>query len=489
MLPAQVIIRTATLPDNTPYDAALYLASDLNEWVPGHPSWMFTQLDSQVYEISIPNPPDSFAFKITRGNWNTVEGRDDGQARRNRVYTASQYPNGIINLDIESWEDLNGNGISWYNFLLLLSAFQGFLLILAINGIQNNNVRANRRLSLIIFLISIALIGRAITFDREFFNWQPKLFLIPEWILFLFAPLFFYYLRELLKLEAHHSKEKLQYFIPAILHVLAFVPAIFMAKEEFKMEIVDESLHPWFAVAGALALPFNAWFWWKCWTMIDRYEHESRDSRSVETPVPQLKSVMVILACCIAAWLFAYVASGLGSWSDWTTKPIVGYAVNLTWVIFSGTNFFLGYLAIHQPEILRLPKPVTKYKDTPLADDEMVIFQQRLTKAMEEDKIYLRSELTLSDLAEHVRTNTHTISRVLNEGLGQSFYDFINTYRVKEFTRMVAENDYPGDTYLAIALQSGFNSKTTFNRAFKKVTGMPPRQYFQENPIPEKPTE
>lgn len=476
---SKVVIRTNNLPANTPHDAVLFLASDLNNWTPGHPGWVFTLVDSGKYELVIPEAPETFAFKVTRGNWETVEGRTDGQARRNRVFVASEHPSGIIYLDIESWEDLRGDRISWYNFLLLLSGFQGFLLIMAINGIQNNNVRANRRLSLILLLVSVALIGRATVFDRDIFNWQPKLFLLPEWILFLFAPLFFFYLRELMKLEVLGIREKLLYFLPATLHIISFLPFLLMDAHTFKLEIVNEHIHPWFAAAGALALPFNGWIWWKSWRMIDQYELDSEASRSFESPVPHLKTVMLILASCLVVWTFAFFASGLASLSDWTTRPMVGFAVNLAWVLFSGTNFFLGYLAIHQPEILRLPKPVTKYKDTPLADTEMTMFQQRLVHAMEVEKIFLRQELTLSDLAEHVRTNTHTISRVLNEGVGQSFYDFINTYRVAEFTRLASQQDKDGETFLALAFQAGFNSKTTFNRAFKKVTGMPPREYFQ----------
>ncbi len=475
----KVVIRTSTLPANTPHDAVLFLASNLNNWTPGHPGWVFNQIDSGKYELIILEAPDSFAFKVTRGNWETVEGRNDGQARRNRVFLAAEHPSGVISLDIESWEDLRGDRISWYNFLLLLSGFQGFLLILAINGIQNNNVRANRRLSLILLLVSVALIGRATVFDRDIFNWQPKLFLLPEWILFLFAPLFFFYLRELIKLEVLGVRKKLLFFLPAALHILSFLPFLLMDTHAFKLEIVNEQIHPWFAVAGALALPFNAWLWWKSWRMIDQYELDSEASRSVESPVPHLKTVMLILASCLVVWASAFFASGLASLSEWTTMPVVGFAVNLAWVLFSGTNFFLGYLAIHQPEILRLPKPVTKYKDTPLADNEMAIFQQRLTHAMEVEKIFLRQELTLTDLAEHVRTNTHTISRVLNEGIGLSFYDFINTYRVAEFTRLASQQGKDGETFLALAFQAGFNSKTTFNRAFKKVTGMPPREYFQ----------
>jgi AraC-like DNA-binding protein len=77
-----------------------------------------------------------------------------------------------------------------------------------------------------------------------------------------------------------------------------------------------------------------------------------------------------------------------------------------------------------------------------------------------------------------MNVNLHTLSAVINEGYNKNFFDFINDYRIEEFKRLAATEQYKHYTFLAIAMEVGFSSKTTFNRAFKKCTGQTPREYF-----------
>ena len=97
---------------------------------------------------------------------------------------------------------------------------------------------------------------------------------------------------------------------------------------------------------------------------------------------------------------------------------------------------------------------------------------------MKKEKPFLNSKLTLQDLAEMLHVNIHTLSRVINEGYRKNFFDFINEYRIEEFKRLVNIDQYKNYTFLAIAMEVGFSSKTTFNRSFKKSTGKTPREYF-----------
>ncbi|MEJ7667038.1 MAG: helix-turn-helix domain-containing protein [Hymenobacter sp.] len=73
---------------------------------------------------------------------------------------------------------------------------------------------------------------------------------------------------------------------------------------------------------------------------------------------------------------------------------------------------------------------------------------------------------------------SHVLSKVINEGFGQNFFDFINSYRIAEFKQVMAAPQARQYTLLALALEVGFNSKTAFNRAFKKQTDQAPREYF-----------
>lgn len=96
---------------------------------------------------------------------------------------------------------------------------------------------------------------------------------------------------------------------------------------------------------------------------------------------------------------------------------------------------------------------------------------------MERDRPCRRSELTLGELAEQLGTTPHRLSEVLNGQLEMSFYDFINGYRVREVQERLIGPDGTRYTYLTLALDAGFASKSTFNAAFKKHTGMTPSDY------------
>lgn len=109
-------------------------------------------------------------------------------------------------------------------------------------------------------------------------------------------------------------------------------------------------------------------------------------------------------------------------------------------------------------------------------DPHLARWLARLTEIMATDRPYLAPELTLPQLATQVGTNTSVLSRVINTGFGQNFNDYVNEYRVREAERLLRDPRYQQYTLLAVALESGFNSKSTFNRVFKKLRGATPSE-------------
>lgn len=90
---------------------------------------------------------------------------------------------------------------------------------------------------------------------------------------------------------------------------------------------------------------------------------------------------------------------------------------------------------------------------------------------MQTQKPYLDGELTLSKLAQQLNLAPHHLSSVINKQAGNNFFDFVNRYRVEEVKTQIAQQAHHQQTLLAIALNSGFNSKSSFNRVFKKICG------------------
>ena len=105
--------------------------------------------------------------------------------------------------------------------------------------------------------------------------------------------------------------------------------------------------------------------------------------------------------------------------------------------------------------------------------------QAQIQRAIQENKMYQNPDLTLMSLAEHLSLSPNVISRTINTGFGQSFTDYINTYRIAEVKRRLEAGDAEQMTILALALDAGFSSKTTFNRVFKEQMGHTPKEYIK----------
>jgi AraC-like DNA-binding protein len=103
----------------------------------------------------------------------------------------------------------------------------------------------------------------------------------------------------------------------------------------------------------------------------------------------------------------------------------------------------------------------------------------KIRLAMEERKLFLNPTLTLLEMADLLKLNSKTLSRHINTGFGKSFNDFINSYRVEEVKGRLTSSELKKSTILGIAMESGFNSKTTFNRIFRDFTGMAPSDFIR----------
>jgi AraC-like DNA-binding protein len=108
-------------------------------------------------------------------------------------------------------------------------------------------------------------------------------------------------------------------------------------------------------------------------------------------------------------------------------------------------------------------------------------YLKRLTQYMEEEKPYLDPDITLFDLSKKVMIPHRSLSEIINKTIGHNYYDFINSYRVKESQRLLSDTATRSKTILEILYEVGFNTKSSFNQAFKKHTGTTPTEYKKQS--------
>jgi ligand-binding sensor domain-containing protein/AraC-like DNA-binding protein len=121
-----------------------------------------------------------------------------------------------------------------------------------------------------------------------------------------------------------------------------------------------------------------------------------------------------------------------------------------------------------------------KYSTSALPDERVEEVLPKLERLMEKDKVFLDAELNLQQLARKVGIHYNYLSRIINEKFGLSYNDYVNGYRIQEARRMLADPEHAEKTILDIAYDTGFYSKSVFNTAFKKITGMTPSQYRKQ---------
>jgi AraC-like DNA-binding protein len=121
-----------------------------------------------------------------------------------------------------------------------------------------------------------------------------------------------------------------------------------------------------------------------------------------------------------------------------------------------------------------------KYQRSYLAPERAAEISGKVLQLLDREKLYLTPELTLSELADRLSISDNDLSQVINREMNKSFFDFINEYRVEEAKKLLSSPNYNHLSILGIALDAGFNSKSTFYNAFSKYIGMTPSVFKKQ---------
>lgn len=129
-------------------------------------------------------------------------------------------------------------------------------------------------------------------------------------------------------------------------------------------------------------------------------------------------------------------------------------------------------------QIMRV-EPVERYAKSGLKEAESIRIFEDLNNLMEQETLFRKNSLTLTELASRLGTHPNYLSQVINAIEGKNFHQYINTLRVKDFISQAAQPESRNFTLFALALECGFNSKSTFNKYFKEYTGQTPSAYLK----------
>jgi AraC-like DNA-binding protein len=144
--------------------------------------------------------------------------------------------------------------------------------------------------------------------------------------------------------------------------------------------------------------------------------------------------------------------------------------------IFGFVNTIV-WKALNQPLIFSGVEEEKEKEHNTFTEQERKEFDRRVREVIVAEQAFLNSDLTLDELAERTNIPSRKLSQFINEHYEQSFFDFVNSYRIEEAKRILSGSKDPKLTVLEVMYQSGFNSKSSFNTLFKRKTGQTPSEF------------
>jgi AraC-like DNA-binding protein len=194
-----------------------------------------------------------------------------------------------------------------------------------------------------------------------------------------------------------------------------------------------------------------------------------------------LNWLVTLLLIIFLHWLFVVSRSTLSVLE--IQAPTLTSLIDLFSItIFLGFTTALVFKGLQQLKVFEGIERQPKYQTSKLTDASIQEHAENLEQYMELQKPYLDSSLTLEQLSHRLSLQSWDLSRVLNGCFGQNFFNFVNAYRIQEAQRLLSDTSNGRRTVLQVVYDAGFNSKSAFNAAFRKHTGMTPSEFKRNTP-------
>jgi len=382
-----------------------------------------------------------------------------------------------------------------FNFLeknstLLIFFFNGivFSTLLLRKGIQQKHT-ASKWLSLLLFLFAMYITPYMLGYSGWYSRTVTReiLFFVPFMQVLLIGPVVFFYTKSLLNTSFKLSGKDIFHFVPALLYiiysVIVFITDKFILDDYyFYADGRDKDLANWYQIAGVISMGVYLIFSLKYY-----YRYKSLIFETVSY-------AETILFMWIRNFLLAFLLILILRVVFFMTNPEWGEFGSQFWhyLAFSIVFFYIainGYanavrLSVLQPVSLQPEVNVfvedqldTSPTNSPSNDKETAHWKDKIEQLMVNEHRYQNPKLTLYDVAQELDTTTKTISSTINNGFQMNFNDYVNAHRIVAVKQKLKNGEHNTQTFLGIALDCGFNSKATFNRAFKKHTSLSPKAY------------
>ena len=375
--------------------------------------------------------------------------------------------------------------INFYNprsIILFFCILQGIIFsgLLLVRAYRKRSV-SDLWLGVLLLIMCSSLVVHFIGFANVYDNNQWLTY-FPFELIFALAPTIYLYVQTLT-----NSKRELR-----LKDFLFFVPSLFFWLYSFILFSQDMEFKEWFGnnlenqidlTIKVILFIWNAVFLFASIQYYREYRSWLNENYS-DTEIIKFNWLRNFLYIFAIIFLLESIFDAISFFYLFTY--IQAYFLRLVIAVATYYLAVAGYLRSETIDLNFSPKEIEPLETETLQEqrdqtEKLESTKDKLKRFMDSEKPYLDSQLTLKELSKQLGTNTTILSHTINKGFSKNFNDFVNEYRVEEIKKILLADSNSEKTFLGVALANGFNSKATFNRAFKKFTGTSPKKFSSQN--------
>ncbi len=372
-----------------------------------------------------------------------------------------------------------------YNLGALLSflvAFQFFFVALYLFTNKKGNKRNNGLLGLVFLMFAISLMDFTIRVSDIVLP-IPFLHLIDDGFFILYGPILYFYVLGVVYRDFKFKISDALHLIPFLIYTIYLIyHVIFVdleAQSEVTQKVIDAELPAWFLLGSLVIYIHILAYLWFCWNTLLKYQSIIKDQFSSIDEI-NLEWLSFMIKAFAGITVIAIINNVIPVFGN----VFIHYSSMILLLIVS--FFFINRVlvkALNQPDIFSgiTREESKKYASSNLQIEELKQYRMELEQLMKGEKMYLNPELTSQDLAKELNISAKMLSQVINQSFKRNFFDFVNGYRCEEVKEILQVHDKK-ITILEAMYQSGFNSKSSFNKEFKKLTNQTPSEYKRSLP-------
>lgn len=350
-----------------------------------------------------------------------------------------------------------------------------------------------------LLLIGIHQLCYYVDFQGYAHKCQPLL-IIGNYFPFLYSPILLLYVLSVAAKKKLKLKWHIWHFLPFIYFSIITLVFFYNNDGSYILEVYDGYLHksknlPYYltywqlmAASGGIYTLLSLW-------LLQKHQKNIKHEFSYYERI-NLNWLRYWIICSMICFCVIFILVTVGSFnlmqaSDSFKLISVTLTINLVVISFFGfkqTSIFIeaDYEIVQQEkkvvETVQLHRNEPdafekKYEKSGLTKEQAEEYKKTILSFMNDKKPYLENKLSLKQLASDLNISTNHLSQVINQQLKLSFFDFVNQYRVEEIKLKLSDDKYKHLTILALAYDCGFNSKSSFNSTFKKITGKTPSEF------------